>query len=317
MKQSTRLFAAGLLTLLAFTQQADTVFAQEPFKDLQQGDFAYVQIRYLAEQGMIQGYQDGTFRSKSPITRREAKTLIQKTIGGENEGGKEKKETVISHPNRPINLAEAVKMIITAEEEVRGKPIEITPKESKNVFADVHGDEWFGPFMAKAKKRNIIRFGMGNLAEPGKIVTRNMMADMIYRTIKSRDTNRFFGKATFYSDFFEGRGTSSGEKFTQNGFTAANKELPFGTMVRVTNLKNGQHVDVRINDRGPFTTSLNLDLTSKAFNQIAALSEGIVPVQYEIIPPEKQESKPSSPKAATPATAPLPPKPPTKEPPKK
>jgi rare lipoprotein A len=75
--------------------------------------------------------------------------------------------------------------------------------------------------------------------------------------------------ATYYADKFNGRKTSSGEKFHNNNYTAAHMKLPFGTMLRVTNEKTGKFVDVKVNDRGPFTKKLEIDLTKKAFMEIA------------------------------------------------
>lgn len=89
--------------------------------------------------------------------------------------------------------------------------------------------------------------------------------------------------ATYYADKFNGRKTTSGEKFDNTKYTAAHKTLPFGTMVRVTNANNGKWVDVRINDRGPFSKKLEIDLTKKAFTQIANISRGVVKVKIEIL----------------------------------
>jgi len=75
--------------------------------------------------------------------------------------------------------------------------------------------------------------------------------------------------ATYYADKFNGQKTSSGEKFHNSKYTAAHMKLPFGTMVRVTNEKTGKFVDVKVNDRGPFSKKLEIDLTKKAFMEIA------------------------------------------------
>src|SRR4249919_962127 len=72
------------------------------------------------------------------------------------------------------------------------------------------------------------------------------------------------GKASYYSDKFDGRKTASGAVFSQHKLTAAHKTLPFGTKVKVTNLSNGKTVKVRINDRGPFVEGRILDLSKKA-----------------------------------------------------
>ena len=61
------------------------------------------------------------------------------------------------------------------------------------------------------------------------------------------------GVASYYADEFQGRRTASGEVYDMNAMTAAHPSLPFGTIVRVINLNNGKRVELRINDRGPFT----------------------------------------------------------------
>ncbi len=89
--------------------------------------------------------------------------------------------------------------------------------------------------------------------------------------------------ASFYHDKFNGRKTASGEIFDNSKFTAANRTLPFGTKVKVTNLKNGKEVIVRINDRGPFHASRVLDITKAAFSEIGNTDLGTIPVSYEIV----------------------------------
>ncbi|UOU96731.1 septal ring lytic transglycosylase RlpA family protein [Chryseobacterium daecheongense] len=89
--------------------------------------------------------------------------------------------------------------------------------------------------------------------------------------------------ASYYHDKFNGRKTASGEIFDNSKFTAANRTLPFGTMVKVTNLKNGKEVIVKINDRGPFHASRALDISKAAFNEIGNTDHGTIPVEYEIV----------------------------------
>lgn len=76
------------------------------------------------------------------------------------------------------------------------------------------------------------------------------------------------GKATWYGGKFHGRKTASGERFDTHKLTAAHKTLPFGTIVRVTNLNNNRSVDVRVNDRGPFAPGCVIDLSKAAAEKI-------------------------------------------------
>lgn len=94
--------------------------------------------------------------------------------------------------------------------------------------------------------------------------------------------------ATYYADKFNGRKTTSGERFHNNKYTAAHMRLPLGTMLRVTNVSNGKSVDVKVNDRGPFSKKLEIDLTKKAFMEIASnKGSGSFKVKLEIIKDQK------------------------------
>lgn len=91
------------------------------------------------------------------------------------------------------------------------------------------------------------------------------------------------GKASWYGRDYHGRLTASGEKYNMRKLTAAHKTLPFGTIVRVTNTTNNKSVDVKINDRGPFVPGRVIDLSPKAFNEIASTNQGVVPVRIAIL----------------------------------
>jgi rare lipoprotein A len=97
------------------------------------------------------------------------------------------------------------------------------------------------------------------------------------------DTLITSGKASFYADQFHGQETSSGDMYNQNDFTAAHRTLPFGTIVSVTNKKNGKNVIVRINDRGPFVKSRIIDLTKSAAKKIGMVPFGVVPVKIQVL----------------------------------
>jgi rare lipoprotein A len=91
------------------------------------------------------------------------------------------------------------------------------------------------------------------------------------------------GIASYYADKFHGRKTSSGEIYDKNEFTAAHREFPFGTKVKVTNLSNNLSVVVRINDRGPQTTKRLIDLSRAAAEEIDMIRAGIIEVEIEIV----------------------------------
>lgn len=93
------------------------------------------------------------------------------------------------------------------------------------------------------------------------------------------------GMASWYGPGFHGRQTANGERYNQNHLTAAHRSLPFNTKVRVTNLRNGQSVVVRINDRGPFSGGRVIDLSAGAAKSIGVFSSGVAPVQLEVLLP--------------------------------
>jgi rare lipoprotein A (peptidoglycan hydrolase) len=90
----------------------------------------------------------------------------------------------------------------------------------------------------------------------------------------------FNTKATWYGPGFHGRRTASGERFNQHAMTLASRHLPFGTLVRITNPKNGKSVVGRVNDRGPFRRGYGVDL-SKAMARRIGISSG--PVKVEVL----------------------------------
>lgn len=91
------------------------------------------------------------------------------------------------------------------------------------------------------------------------------------------------GVASYYAKKFNGRKTSNGEIFRSDSLTAAHKTLKFGTMVRVTNLKNDSTVIVRINDRLPPKSKRSIDLTYRAAKQLNFIQKGITKVKIEVL----------------------------------
>jgi rare lipoprotein A len=90
-------------------------------------------------------------------------------------------------------------------------------------------------------------------------------------------------EASYYGDYFKGRPTASGEIFDPDLLTAAHKTLPFGTIVKVRNIKNGKTVTVKINDRGPFVGERAIDLSEGAAREIAMIDDGVALVELTII----------------------------------
>ena len=93
------------------------------------------------------------------------------------------------------------------------------------------------------------------------------------------------GSCVYYNDKFQGHVAASGEKYDKGALTAAHRTLPFGTMVKVTNLENNKSVVVRVNDRGPQGGSKAkiIEITSRAAKEIDMIKKGEVPCQIEVV----------------------------------
>ncbi|PKP97305.1 MAG: septal ring lytic transglycosylase RlpA family lipoprotein [Alphaproteobacteria bacterium HGW-Alphaproteobacteria-13] len=91
------------------------------------------------------------------------------------------------------------------------------------------------------------------------------------------------GTASYYGHELAGNRTANGERFDPSGMTAAHRTLPFGSMVRVTNLSNGQSVVVRINDRGPFGRGRVIDVSHAAAKEIGLHRSGTARVSMSLL----------------------------------
>ena len=97
------------------------------------------------------------------------------------------------------------------------------------------------------------------------------------------------GLASYYGPGFHGRATASGRIFDQRQMVAAHRTLPLGTVVRVTNLKNGRTVMLRVIDRGPYGRNVRkgaiIDVSKGAAQRLRFLRDGLVFVRVEVVPP--------------------------------
>jgi rare lipoprotein A len=93
------------------------------------------------------------------------------------------------------------------------------------------------------------------------------------------------GTASWYGEQFQGKPTASGELFDMRDFTAAHPRLPLGTFVKVTNLKNGKAVVVRINDRGPVIDGRIIDLSYNAARALGFRERGLQTVRLDLYQP--------------------------------
>ncbi len=91
------------------------------------------------------------------------------------------------------------------------------------------------------------------------------------------------GKASYYAHKFHGRQTANGEIFDMYGLSAAHRELPLGTVIRVTHLENGRSLELRVNDRGPFIPGRILDLSLGAAQKLDMVEAGVAEIRIDIL----------------------------------
>ena len=94
---------------------------------------------------------------------------------------------------------------------------------------------------------------------------------------------KYRGISSYYGPKFHGKLTANGEIFDMYGVTAAHKEFPFNTMVRVTNENNGKSLMIRINDRGPYIDGRILDCSFGAAKKLGFVGDGTAPIKIEIL----------------------------------
>ncbi len=125
----------------------------------------------------------------------------------------------------------------------------------------------------------VIPIPMSNNLAPAEIVNSIPVPQpkiTVLKRIKS-------GLASWYGTFFDGRLTASGRRFDMNELTAAHRTLPFGSKVKVTDLRNQRSVVVTITDRGILTPNRVIDLSVGAARELHMLKMGVDPVRLELL----------------------------------
>ncbi len=110
-----------------------------------------------------------------------------------------------------------------------------------------------------------------------------IIATLIFFTPLFSEVYKTGVTASYYAEDFHGKRTSNGERFNMNDYTCAHKSLPFDTILRVTNLSNGKTCEVRVNDRGPFVASREIDLSKAAAIKLGMIGSGTTIVKLEIV----------------------------------
>ncbi|MFB2935181.1 septal ring lytic transglycosylase RlpA family protein [Aerosakkonemataceae cyanobacterium BLCC-F154] len=209
---------------------------------------------------------------------------ITVTYAGSNKVSNSNEETLQAQANTASNQKTALLAKVNRDRyiiKINGeKLVEITentrlPDTTNNLAEDA------------LQATNRIRRLMGNappLTEiPGKPTPQSQPGQVAFLRTQPTIKAILRGIASWYGPGFHGNRTANGERYNQNSLTAAHRSLPFGTMVRVTNLRNGLSVVVRINDRGPFTRGRIIDLSAAAARTIGLTSSGIARVTVEVL----------------------------------
>jgi len=125
-------------------------------------------------------------------------------------------------------------------------------------------------------------------ATPAPVSTAQTKPKVISSTIKPRAYQ--VGTASWYGEYFDGKPTASGEDYDMYDMTAAHPTLPLGSYVRVTNLRNGKAVVVRVNDRGPVVPDRIIDLSYGAAQALQFKERGLQRVRLDVVKPQQQKS---------------------------
>lgn len=273
--------------------------ASVPFSDVK-ADSPYLSaLVYLKEKGVVSGYDDGTFQPDKKVNRAEALKMLLGGLGIQIYPQKNSFPDVAKgswyepyvaqalkngyvkgypdgffRPEQEVNRVEALKMLLEISQAMKNMAMTKTP------FLQLDAGLWYTKYVQFASDKNLLDIYDESQIRAGDAVTRGDIAEMLYRymSMKEKSLSAFQnfeqGNISYYDDNLQGNPTSSGEKYDKDSFTAAHRTFAFGTYVQVVDKDHQKSAIVRVNDRGPYTESLALDVTSKAFSLISSLSKG-------------------------------------------
>lgn len=116
-----------------------------------------------------------------------------------------------------------------------------------------------------------------------KLVVASLLAFTLSACGASKSAFTESGQGSYYADKFNGRATTSGEIYRPGRLTAAHNTLPFGTRIKVTNVRNGHSVKVVVNDRGPHAKGRIVDVSKRAARKLDLIDAGVVPVRLKVL----------------------------------
>ena len=144
---------------------------------------------------------------------------------------------------------------------------------------------------------SVASLGVGAASRPSSLEAAKVTEPVVIATNghRTRKTNSSkskayqVGTASWYGEQFQGKQTASGEPFDMRDFTAAHPSLPLGTYVKVTNLRNGKAVVVRINDRGPVVDGRIIDVSYNAARALGFRERGVQTVRLDLYQPTNHQ----------------------------
>ncbi len=128
-----------------------------------------------------------------------------------------------------------------------------------------------------------------NISEAKPAPSSSVQSKPIVRAQVAKTKPFQVGTASWYGENFEGKPTASGEPYDMHDMTAAHLKLPIGSYVKVTNLRNGKAVVVRINDRGPIVPGRIIDLSYGAAQALQIRHRGLQRVRLDLVPASQQK----------------------------
>ncbi len=285
-----------LIFVLSIVLSLATAFAEDNlFLDIGPSHPHFEAVTALRNHGVVNGFGDNTFQADKAVNRAESLKIIllgsnipepepplreifpdvptQEWFStfvreGKNRGIIDGTAEGRFEPMRTINQAEALKMVFLTNE------IPVKSTLSSSPFENVSRYEWFAPYYDQAKKKSIL---FSSEVNPGKALSRGELVEIMHRFQDGAQTYSYpIGVMSYYGDSFNGRTTSSGDRFDNAKFTAAHRTLPFGTKLLVTSFSSGKSTVVEVNDRGPYVAYRNLDLSKAAFSVLEPPSRGLL-----------------------------------------
>lgn len=262
--------AEALKVLLLAAQVPPTDIESSAFPDVNQNAWYASYVNTSVERGIVEGFADGMFYPGVEVRRAQLLKMATIAFGAD----KSPYFAIDWDEEMTEPVSDEMPMAEGTEEEVDG--FDWQPEEKFR--------PWFQDYMDFAI---FMRIEEDPMADPEETLTRAQMAEILYRMfVLSQDnfeepfTYMGSGAASYYGAGFSGKKTASGEIYDPEDLTAAHRTLPFGTKLKVT--YGDKSVVVRVNDRGPYHNSRELDLSERAFNLLAPIERGIIEVDYEV-----------------------------------